>query len=225
MMRVKSLLAKPFASYVASNIKKETQYAVKHQTTVLHNLLQDASHTQFGQAHLFNAVKSHQDFSQAVPIRDYEQLKPYIESVKAGESDVLWKGKPLYFAKTSGTTSGVKYIPISKESISFHIKAARNALLCYIAETGNAQFVEGKMIFLSGSPELETIHDIQTGRLSGIVNHHVPTYLTKNRLPSYETNCIDDWETKLDAIVKETIGEDMRLISGIPPCMQMYFAN
>jgi hypothetical protein len=67
------------------------------------------------------------------------------------------------------------------------------------------------------------VHDIQTGRLSGIVNHHVPAYLTKNRLPSYETNCIDDWETKLDAIVKETIGEDMRLISGIPPWMQMYF--
>jgi hypothetical protein len=223
MMRVKSLLAKPLASYVASNIKKEAQHAVKHQTTVLHNLLQDASHTKFGQAHLFNDVKSHQEFLQAVPIRDYEQLKPYIECMKAGESDVLWKGKPVYFAKTSGTTSGVKYIPISKESIFFHIKAARNALLCYIAETGNAQFVEGKMIFLSGSPELETVHDIQTGRLSGIVNHHVPAYLTKNRLPSYETNCIDDWETKLDAIVKETIGEDMRLISGIPPWMQMYF--
>ncbi len=222
-MRVKSLLARPFAAFVASRIKKETQHAVWHQDQLLHNLLQDADHTQFGKAHSFNEIKYHQEFLQAVPIRDYEQFKPFIEHVKAGESDVLWKGKPLYFAKTSGTTSGVKYIPISKESIPFHIIAARNALLCYIAETGNAQFVEGKMIFLSGSPELETVNGIHTGRLSGIVNHHVPAYLTKNRLPSYDTNCIDDWEKKLDAIMKETIGEDMRLISGIPPWMQMYF--
>ena len=92
-----------------------------------------------------------------------------------------------------------------------------------MAETGNHAFVKGKMIFLSGSPELERIADIPTGRLSGIVNHHIPKYLRTNQLPSYTTNCIDDWETKLDAIVGETINQDMTLISGIPPWMQMYF--
>ncbi|MFZ9661357.1 MAG: GH3 family domain-containing protein, partial [Chitinophagaceae bacterium] len=136
---------------------------------------------------------------------------------------VLWKGKPIYFAKTSGTTSGVKYIPITKESIPNHINTARNALLCYMVESGNYQFSNGKMIFLSGSPELDRIADIPTGRLSGIVNHHIPSYLRKNQLPSYETNCIDDWETKLDQIVSETVGQDMTLISGIPPWVQMYF--
>jgi hypothetical protein len=158
-----------------------------------------------------------------VPVRDYEQLKPYIEKIKEGKHNVLWKGKPLYFAKTSGTTSGVKYIPISKDSISNHINTARNALLCYIAESGNTGFTDGKMIFLSGSPVLDRVGGVPTGRLSGIVNHHVPSYLRRNQLPSYETNCIEEWETKLDKVVEETINQDMTLISGIPPWMQMYF--
>ena len=222
-MGLKSTLAKPFASRVAAKVKRDSQQALKHQTSILTDLVKSAAHTQFGKDHHFVDINTHQDLKEAIPIRDYEEIKPYIEKIKAGEENVLWKGKPLYFAKTSGTTSGVKYIPISKESIPFHIRAARNALLCYIAETGNSNFVDGKMIFLSGSPELETIQGIYTGRLSGIVNHHVPKYLTKNRLPSFDTNCIEDWETKLDAIVQETIHQDMRLISGIPPWMQMYF--
>ncbi|MDB5231073.1 MAG: hypothetical protein JWN76_1878, partial [Chitinophagaceae bacterium] len=147
----------------------------------------------------------------------------YIEMIKEGRQNILWKGKPIYFAKTSGTTSGVKYIPITKDSIPNHINTARNALLCYMAETGNYNFADGKMIFLSGSPELDRIAGIPTGRLSGIVNHHIPKYLRTNQLPSYETNCIEDWETKLDKIVEETIHQDMALISGIPPWMQMYF--
>jgi len=158
-----------------------------------------------------------------VPVRDYEQLKSYIEKIKEGRSDILWKGKPIYFAKTSGTTSGVKYIPITKDSISNHIDTARNALLCYMAVSGNYSFVNGKLIFLSGSPVLEKMNGIATGRLSGIVNHHVPSYLRTNQLPSYETNCIEDWETKLDKIVAETIDQNMTLISGIPPWVQMYF--
>ena len=168
-------------------------------------------------------INTYEEFRHAVPIRDYEQLKPYIERIKEGKHNVLWKGKPIYFAKTSGTTSGIKYIPITKDSIPNHMNTARNALLCYMAETGNSNFANGKMIFLSGSPELERVGGIPTGRLSGIVNHHIPRYLRTNQLPSYETNCIDDWETKLDKIVDETIKQDMTLISGIPPWMQMYF--
>src|SRR6185437_11090532 len=158
-----------------------------------------------------------------VPIRTYEDFKVYIEKLKQGKQNILWKGFPIYFAKTSGTTSGVKYIPITKESIPNHINSARNALLCYMAQTGNSQSANGKMIFLSGSPELERIGGIPTGRLSGIVNHHIPRYLRTNQLPSYETNCIEDWETKLDQIVEETMRQDMALISGIPPWVQMYF--
>ena len=197
--------------------------AVEDQDAILKYLLKTAKNTDFGKDHQFSAVSNHQEFAQAVPLRDYEQFKPYIASIKEGKQNVLWKGKPIYLAKTSGTTSGVKYIPITKESIPNHINTARNALLCYMAETGNSAFANGKMIFLSGSPELERIAGIPTGRLSGIVNHHIPSYLRSNQLPSYETNCIEDWEAKLDRIVAETINKDMTLISGIPPWMQMYF--
>lgn len=197
--------------------------AIADQQSILQQLLKAGSRTVFGVDHKLHEVKDHMSYSQAVPIRDYEAYKPYIEQIKNGQQNVLWKGKPMYFAKTSGTTSGVKYIPITKDSISNHIDTAKDALLCYMATSGNASFADGKMIFLSGSPELERIAGIPTGRLSGIVNHFVPGYLRGNQLPSYETNCIEDWEVKLGKIVDETINKDMSLISGIPPWMQMYF--
>lgn len=222
-MHVKTLLAKPFASFIYNKIKKEMVTAVQDQQSIRQQLIKTAQNTEFGKDHGFENIKSYDDFKRQIPIRDYEALRPYVEKVKDGKQNILWKGKPLYFAKTSGTTSGAKYIPISKESISNHINTARNALLCYIAETGKADFTGGKMIFLSGSPELDRIGGVPAGRLSGIVNHHIPSYLRTNQLPSYETNCIEDWETKLDKIVAETSSKDMTLISGIPPWVQMYF--
>lgn len=222
-MSLKSLLAKPFASLIYNQTKKEAQTAVPDQQIIFKTLIKKAAGTAFGKDHFFDKIESYNDFKTLVPVRDYEQLKSYIEKVKQGKPDILWKGKPIYFAKTSGTTSGVKYIPITKDSISNHINTARNALLCYMAVSNNYFFINGKLIFLSGSPVLENINGIHTGRLSGIVNHHVPAYLRKNQLPSYETNCIEEWETKLDRIVDETIDQDMTLISGIPPWMQMYF--
>lgn len=222
-MKIKSFLAKPFANYIYRHTKKGMLTAVADQQHIFGQLIKTGQKTQFGKDHQFAQIKSHDDYVKQVPIRDYEAFRPYIDKIKEGKHNVLWKGVPIYFAKTSGTTSGVKYIPITKESIPNHINTARNALLCYMAETGNTKFADGKLIFLSGSPELERIAGIPTGRLSGIVNHHVPKYLRANQLPSYETNCIEDWEQKLDKIVEETINQDMTLISGIPPWMQMYF--
>lgn len=222
-MNLKSLLAKPFAHYIAKRVKKEAHQAVADQASILKALLKGVKNTQFGKDHGLDTVQDYEGFKKAVPIRDYEQFVPYINMIKEGKHNILWKGLPIYFAKTSGTTSGVKYIPITKDSIDNHINTARNALLCYMAETGNTGFASGKLIFLSGSPVLERVGGIATGRLSGIVNHHVPAYLRSNQLPSYESNCIEDWEQKLDAIVAETVDQDMTLISGIPPWMQMYF--
>ncbi|MEO6549090.1 MAG: GH3 auxin-responsive promoter family protein [Ferruginibacter sp.] len=222
-MKIKSFFAKPFAAYIHKQIKKGMETAVEDQQSIFNQLIKTGSKTEFGKEHGFESIKTYEDFVKQVRIRDYEDFKPYIEKIKQGRHNVLWKGQPIYFAKTSGTTSGVKYIPISKDSIDNHINTARNALLCYIAETGNTKFASGKLIFLSGSPELERVGGIPTGRLSGIVNHHVPKYLRANQLPSYETNCIEEWEEKLDKIVAETIQQNMTLISGIPPWMQMYF--
>lgn len=222
-MGFRSILAKPFASFVVQNRQKWEKQAVETQLTLMKSLVADASNTLFGKDHRFSDISDYQSFKEAIPVQDYENLKPYIEKVVAGESDILWKNKPLYFAKTSGTTSGVKYIPISKESIGFHINGARDALLSYVHETGNAKFLDKNLIFLSGSPEMIKKNGVFTGRLSGIVNHHVPGYLRSNQMPSYETNCIEDWETKLDKIIDETIDKPMSLISGIPPWVQMYF--
>ena len=222
-MSIKSILAKPFAKYIAGKFYKQSKNAVKVQQTIFKQLISEAELTAFGKNHNFNKINSYSDFKNQVPIRDYEALKPYVEKVVDGKPDILWKGKPLYFAKTSGTTSGAKYIPLTKESMPMHISAARNSLLLYIAETSKTDFVNGKMIFLQGSPELGEKNGIKTGRLSGISAHFIPNYLLKNRLPSWETNCIEDWETKVDAIVNETINENMTLISGIPSWVQMYF--
>ena len=222
-MKFKSYFAKPFASVIQRKLQKSSQTALEDQQIILKTLLAQGAKAEFGKDHHFGQIADYSGYKQAVPIRDYEKYAPYIAKIKEGKHNILWPGKPIYLAKTSGTTSGAKYIPITKDSIPNHLNTARNALLLYIAESGNASFADGRMIFLSGSPVLDRVGGIPTGRLSGIVNHHIPGYLRKNQLPSYETNCIDDWETKLDGIVRETIQQDMTLISGIPPWMQMYF--
>ena len=222
-MSLKSFLAKPFAAKIHKKVQKWANNPIETQEKVFQNLISEAAQTAFGIDHDFKSINNHDDFIKRVPIRDYEALKPYVERVVAGEKDILWKGKPLYFAKTSGTTSGAKYIPITTESMPNHVNAARNAILLYIHETGNAKFVDGKMIFLQGSPILKEENGVQLGRLSGIVAHYVPKYLQKNRLPSWKTNCIEDWETKVDAVVEETLLENMTIISGIPSWVQMYF--
>ena len=222
-MSIKSVAAKLFASKIYHQTLAWAKKPVETQNEIFKGLINSAKDTEFGVDHHFNKIKTVQDFQKNVPIRDYEDLKAYIEKVKSGKENVLWKGKPLYFAKTSGTTSGAKYIPLTKESMPTHVNAARNAILHYIHETGNADFVNGKMIFLQGSPILTEKYGIKFGRLSGIVAHFVPKYLQKNRMPSWETNCIEDWDTKVNAIVGETINKDMSVISGIPSWVQMYF--
>jgi len=222
-MSIKSFAAKIFASYIRKKIDKWASKPHDTQDKVFQELIEKAKNTKFGKEHNFNKISTHSDFIKNVPIRDYEELKPYVDLMVEGQEDILWPGKPLYYAKTSGTTSGAKYIPLTKESMPTHINAARNAILCYIEDTGKSKFVDGKMIFLQGSPELDEKNGVKLGRLSGIVAHYVPGYLQKNRMPSWETNCIEDWEDKVEAIVTETVKEDMSVISGIPSWVQMYF--
>ncbi|MBL7713287.1 MAG: GH3 auxin-responsive promoter family protein [Chitinophagaceae bacterium] len=222
-MKLKSFLAKPYAAVIQKKIRRNMTNALADQQAIFQQQIKSGKATVFGKDHQLGVVNTYAEYTEAVPVRDYEGIKDYIEQIKNGTENVLWKGKPMYFAKTSGTTSGIKYIPITKDSIDNHIDTAKYALLNYMAETGRPEFADGKMIFLSGSPTLERVGGIPTGRLSGIVNHFVPGYLRRNQMPSFETNCIEDWETKLGKIVTETSKQDMRLISGIPPWMQMYF--
>lgn len=222
-MGIKASLGKLYAGLIAKKITNWRNNASAIQEKVFKELVFTAKDTTFGKDHQFNTISTYEDFKRHVPISDYEDIRPYIDKIIAGEPDVLWPGKPTYLAKTSGTTSGLKYIPLTKASLKDQIEGARNSLLNYIQETGNVDFIDGKMIFLQGSPELSSENGISFGRLSGIVAHHIPLYLQKNRLPSHQTNCIEDWETKVEEIVDETVNQDMRLISGIPPWVQMYF--
>src|SRR5690606_17652513 len=212
-----------FAHYIRYTLDKSKKTAVQDQLKIMQSLVEKASKTSFGIDHDFKGISNYDTFKQNIPIRDYEGLKHYVQMILEGKSDILWPGKPKYFAKTSGTTSGIKYIPITKESMPNHIQTARNAMMNYISLSGNADLFRGNLIFLSGSPELEQKASIPTGRLSGIVNHEVPAWVKTNQLPSYKTNVIEDWEDKLEKIVEETLHKDMRLISGIPPWVQMYY--
>lgn len=222
-MSLKSFIGRFVAKYDVAQTKRWSNNPIQTQEKVLHSLLNKAKNTDFGKDHGFLDIQNYDEFKKAVPVRDYEGLKHYIEKIREGKLDVLWKGKPLYFAKTSGTTSGAKFIPLTKESLSYQIKAAKSALLHYVVNSGNHHFISGKMIFLQGSPELDKRPVIPNGRLSGIVANFIPRYLQANRLPSYKTNCIEDWEQKVEAIIEETLPQDMRLISGIPSWVQMYF--
>lgn len=219
----KSTLIKPYAALISRRINRMASNAEKDQNAIRENIVKQAKETVFGRDHAFDLIASYDDFKNHIPIHDYEGWRSYFDRVRDGERDILWPGKPKYFAKTSGTTSGTKYIPITQDSLPNHFNTARNALFHYGIKTGNLRFLDGKLIFLSGSPELEKTNGILTGRLSGIVNHEVPRWLKKNQVPSWNTNCIEDWEEKVDRIVEETTELDLRLISGIPPWVQMYY--
>lgn len=222
-MGLKSTFIKPVANWTAKHIRNWSGRAVSDQNQIMTNLVARARNTAFGKDHGFDEIRSYEDFKRRIPIRDYEGLRPWVDRVVQGQPDILWPGLPKYFAKTSGTTSGVKYIPLTKESMPNHMNSAKSAMLNYIAESGDGSIFDGKMIFLSGSPELSSKGGIKTGRLSGIVNHEIPAWIKGNQLPTYDTNCIDEWEEKLEKIVDETLSHDMRLISGIPPWVQMYY--
>ena len=222
-MGLLSTLSIPYAHMMGVKNKPWINQPIKSQNKLFRHLISKAKNTLFGNDHSFERIRNYEDFVAHVPIRDYEAIKPYIDKVIEGQKDILWKGRPLYFTKTSGTTSGTKYIPISRESMPYHLKGAKDALLSYIKETKDASFIGGKTIFIQGSPQLDDTNGIPTGRLSGIVAHHLPWYLKQNNLPSFATNTLEDWEDKVNAIVDETLTQRMTLISGIPPWIQMYF--
>ena len=220
---MKTLITILFARLVKKRNNKWISNPIETQAKTFNKLLLKGTNTEFGRDHNFSTIKNYEDFKNQVPIRDYEGLKPYVDKVVKGEKNILWPGQPLYFAKTSGTTSGAKYIPITKESIKTHVNSARDALLNYFLKTKNYKPINGKHMFLQGSPKLEKKNGIYIGRLSGISAHYIPKLFLNNRKPSWNTNCIEDWEEKVETIIKETVGEKMTIIAGIPSWVQMYF--
>ena len=220
---MKTIIALLYAKRIRKKNLNWITNPIKYQNKTFHKLISKSKKTKFGTDHGFSEILSYETFKQKVPIRDYEGLKNYIDQAVKGKEDILWPGKPLYFAKTSGTTSGTKYIPITKESIKTHIKSAQDALLNYFLKSKNYKSINGKHMFLQGSPELTKKNGIFIGRLSGISAHYIPKLFLKNRMPTWETNCIEDWEEKVEKIIEETVGKKMTIIAGIPSWVQMYF--
>ena len=220
---MKKIIAKIWSKLHIKNTHNWKNNPEKSQEQVFKQLIETGKTTIFGKDHQFQNIVSFEDYQKNVPISDYEKIKPYIERIKSGELNVLWKNQPIYFAKTSGTTSGTKYIPITKESIPYQINGIKSMLFHFLHNSQEFEVLDGKMIFIQGSPTLDFTGKIPYGRLSGIVAHHVPKYLQKNRLPSWETNSIEDWETKIHKIVEETSTQNLTIIGGIPPWLIMYF--
>lgn len=221
-MGVKSNLILATANFVCKKEDQEDLKALERQKSIFTKLIQKAANTKFGLDHQFSKIKTIKDYQELVPIRDYEKLKSYFDLIHSGKKDILWPGLPKYLAKTSGTTSGTKYIPLTKQSIPNHINSARNALFSYLYHHRDTAIFDGQMLFLSGSPELTKENGILIGRLSGIVNHEIPSWMTKNKLPNHELNSLAPWEYKIEKIVEDIVRRDLRVISGIPPWIQMF---
>ena len=190
-MGFRSLLAKPFAAYVINARRKWEKNAVETQLSLMKSLVSEAAYTLFGKDHHFDEIADYQTFKNNVPVKDYESLRPYIEMVVAGQEDILWKGKPLYFAKTSGTTSGVKYIPISKESIGFHINGARDALLSYVHETGNSQFLDKKLLWKQSARAYKSYFSACLPRPNKVIKIHFSRRIRTS--PGQKSAINSDW--------------------------------
>jgi len=222
-MGIKSTIISPIAKLISKKIDRDQMNAIAHQEKIRISNTKTASKTQFGKDYGLSDIKSYEQYKSTIPILNYETIKGYMDRVLKGEKNILWPGQPSYIVGTAGTTSGVKYIPLSKQSIPYHFGTARNATMSFAYRNNVVDLFDGNLLFLSGSPKLDkTEGGILTGRLSGIVNHQVPAWMRRNQVPSYDTNIISDWEEKVMGIIKEIHRKDLRMISGIPPWVTMF---
>ena len=222
---MKEKVVRLWAQYFASRQKKWISKPIESQAEQMHSLIARARATKFGREHRFSEIRSYKDFKDAIPLRDYESFSQYVDQILRGESNVVWPGRPQYFALTSGTTKRRKYIPITRDSLRYQIALSQAATLSYVASTGRTDFLSGLGFHYSASPVLEDVHGIPSAPLSGIVHHHLPFYLKPFRLPSLKVNCIPNHVEKLKAIIKETSNKPISLIAGIPIWVQEYFDN
>ncbi len=223
-MGVSAILLKMLAKKEYSKYSKNINSALKEQSNTFKNILAKGHNSVFGKQKKLAKNTTYEQFQKLVPVGDYETIRPFISRISNGEKNILTTGKPLYFAITSGTVSGAKYIPLTKKMMFFQTQAIKELLLLYAYQTNNYNMSpQAGMMFIQGSPKLKYLNKVPFAKLSGISARHIPFFLKKNRYPSMKTNCIENWGEKIAAIVQETHNKDMRVIGGIPPWVMTYF--
>lgn len=187
------------------------------QAETLAALVATARDTAFGREHGFNGIRTHADFARNVPVRRYVETLPWLTRQLHGEEDVTWPGRARWFAKTSGTTAGDKAIPVTDALVAQNRKAGRDVLAFHLRSVSQSRLFEGNLLFLGGSTTMEALPaGGSVGDLSGIMSAEMPFWLRRRVLPSPMVVAIRDWEMKLEAIARESLGKDLTLLSGMP---------
>ena len=197
------------------------KYPVDVQNELLLKLLNTAKNTKFGKEKEFSSIKNHADFTNKVPIQKYETFEPLIERCRKGEQNLFWPTDIKWFAKSSGTTNAKsKFIPVSEESLEYcHMKAGKDMLCLYINNNEDTQLFTGKGLKLGGSSEIYKDNNSYFGDLSAIITENLPFWADFSSAPSQETALLAEWETKMEAIIDETIHEDITSLVGVPSWM------
>lgn len=203
------------------------KYPIDVQEEVLFKLINAAKKTEFGTVHHFSSIKSYADFANQVPIQKYESVEPMIERCRKGEQNIFWPTTIKWFAKSSGTTNAKsKFIPVSDEALEYcHMKAGKDMLCLYINNNQNAQLFTGKGMRLGGSSEVYKDNNSYFGDLSAIIIENMPFWADYSSAPSQETALMAEWETKMEAIIDETINENITSLVGVPSWMLVLLNN
>jgi len=197
------------------------KYPNEVQNELLFSLLRNAENTLYGRKYDFLNIRSYQTFSERVPIITYEDFQPYIERARRGETNVFWNSPIKWFAKSSGTTDAKsKFIPVSQQTLEdCHFKAGKDMLCLYLNNNENSQLFTGKSLRLGGSKQLYANNNTYFGDLSAILIENLPLWAEFGSTPSNKVSQLSDWETKLDAIIKETLNENVTSFAGVPSWM------
>jgi hypothetical protein len=189
------------------------------QQQVFNDLVGSAQFTEYGKQHGFEQINNISDFKKAVPLNDYESLKPYIERTMSGEQNILWPSPITWFAKSSGTTSDKsKFIPVSKESLDEnHFKAGKDVLTMYLKQFPESRFMSGKALTIGGSHQINQLNaESFYGDLSAVMLQNTPLYIQTVRTPDLSIALMDEWEEKIEMMARTTIQEDVTFIVGVP---------
>ena len=221
-MNITKLLNKVYFSRRLKEIKQYADHSGELQDAVLRRLLNKAAFTEWGRKYDYASIRNYEDFKKRVPIQTYEEVKPYVMRLRAGEQNLLWPSDSRWFAKSSGTTNDKsKFIPVSKEALrDTHYKGGQDAVAIYLGQNPESRFFSGKGLILGGShaPNLNTNHSL-VGDLSAILIENIPSAVNLIRVPCKQTALMEHFEPKMEAIANETIRANVTNLSGVPSWM------